>query len=287
MTVPSNRRTAVTRGQFAKMAVNGLDLLPMDPAVATFKDVAKGSTFYTFIEGARAESLIGGYATPDRSLLQTGRQHHPAADQHHPGPVSLAGGTGRHRTSIHGVGPKTYLSMEEWYLWEGSFYIEGFLDDEKIAPDHRAATAYLVFRDVVQGSGGYLNPNATLNRAQAAVMVLQGGSGRAGHHHASAGSRAAEHHAAQQRAGQLVPRPSTVDRGNGHTVRRGARIRQRRQCLDRRRLRRFHRPSSPLESRRPLPKARTCSPPRSGIPRGWCRRLRRRSPTCSTPSDPR
>jgi hypothetical protein len=162
----------VTRAQFAKMAVNGLDLLPMDPAVATFKDVAKGSTFYTFVEGARAESLIGGYATPTGLYFKPGdnitRQQTNTILGRYLSQAELEA-TG----SIHGDGPKTYLSMEEWYLWEGSFYIEGFLDDQNIAPDHRAATAYLVFRDVVLGSDGYLSPNATLNRAQAAVMVLR------------------------------------------------------------------------------------------------------------------
>jgi hypothetical protein len=166
---PANQ---VTRAQFAKMAVSGLDLATVDPDVPTFKDVAKGSIFYIFVEGARAESLIGGYATPAGLYFKpsdniTRQQTNTILGRY----LSQAelDSTG----AIHGLLPKTYGSMEEWYLWEGSFYIEGFLDDEKIAPDHRAATAYLVFRDVVQGSGGYLNPNATLNRAQAAVMVLR------------------------------------------------------------------------------------------------------------------
>ncbi len=51
---------AVTRGQFAKMAVSGLGVATVNPAVPTFKDVGRGGTFYTYVEGAYAAGLIGG-----------------------------------------------------------------------------------------------------------------------------------------------------------------------------------------------------------------------------------
>src|SRR3990172_8630674 len=50
----------VTRGQFAKMSVNGLDVPTLDPAIPTFADVPKGSTFFIFVEGAKAAGLING-----------------------------------------------------------------------------------------------------------------------------------------------------------------------------------------------------------------------------------
>ena len=43
-------------GSIAKMAVNGLDLAPVDALLPTFLDVAKGSTFFT----CRRGSVRGG-----------------------------------------------------------------------------------------------------------------------------------------------------------------------------------------------------------------------------------
>ena len=42
-----------------------------------------------------------------------------------------------------------------------------------MATDHKPATAYLIFREIVEGSNSKLNPTATLNRAQAAAMILR------------------------------------------------------------------------------------------------------------------
>jgi hypothetical protein len=51
----------VTRGQIAKMIVLGSGWQVQDPATATFTDVPKGSTFFTFVETASAHSIVGGY----------------------------------------------------------------------------------------------------------------------------------------------------------------------------------------------------------------------------------
>ena len=163
---------AVTRGQFAKMAVNGLDLPLLNPAVPSFLDVARGSTFYEHIEGACSEGIINGYGTGSDKLFRPNnsisRQQTNSILARYLSEVELA-------TSgvIHGKGGKTYGSLQEWYLWEGAFEIGGFLDYESIAPDHLATTAYLSFHEVVEGSEGYLRPAATLNRAQAAVLILR------------------------------------------------------------------------------------------------------------------
>jgi hypothetical protein len=63
--------------------------------------------------------------------------------------------------------------LAAWYDAEGESYLRGYSDWTSIASNHRAATAYLRFREVVMGSAGKLNPTAVLNRAQAAVMVLR------------------------------------------------------------------------------------------------------------------
>jgi hypothetical protein len=162
----------VTRGQFAKMAVNGLDLATVDPASATFKDVAKGSMFFTFIEGAYDENLISGYPVsgglefrPNNNVTRQ-QTNSILARYLSQAEISSSG-------VIHGTGTLTYASLALWYAAQGSFYLNGFLDGSQVAPEHRATTAYLVFHEVVQGSGGKLNPTATLNRGQAAVMVLR------------------------------------------------------------------------------------------------------------------
>ena len=48
----------ITRAQFTKMAVAAFTTPLMDPAVASFTDVPKGSLYYPYIEGAKAAGLI-------------------------------------------------------------------------------------------------------------------------------------------------------------------------------------------------------------------------------------
>ena len=63
---------AVTRGQFAKMAVSGLGIDTLDPASPTFNDVAVGSTFYPFIEGAAEADLVVGWTLPAGRFFRPG-----------------------------------------------------------------------------------------------------------------------------------------------------------------------------------------------------------------------
>jgi hypothetical protein len=168
----------VTRGQFAKMAVSGLDLATSDPATATFTDVAKGSTFFVYVEGAYVEGLIAGYASG--STLQFRPSNNISRQQTNSILARYLSQAEFESTGvIHGTGTLTYsagtaaASLQLWYQAQGSFYLNGFLDAASVAPDHRATTAYLVFHGIVQGSNGRLNPLSTLTRAQAAVMVLR------------------------------------------------------------------------------------------------------------------
>lgn len=161
---------SVTRGQLAKMVVSGLGLPVVEAAEPTFQDVSKGSTFYQYIEGACAEGLIIGYHTA------VGRCYRPSNGVSRQQANTILGRylslleldeTG----AIHGD-VRDYGSLEGWYGMEGKFYL-GCSDCEEIAPEHRAATAYLRFREVLLGSADYLRPTATLNRAQAAAMIVR------------------------------------------------------------------------------------------------------------------
>ncbi len=163
---------AVNRGQFAKMAVSGLDLAPVDALVPTFLDVAKGSTFYTFVEGAYEEGLVTGYPVTGgleyRPLNNIQRQQANSILGRYLSDAEIAASG-----VIHGTGGLTYGSLALWYAAQGAFYLNGFDDGGSVAAVHRPATAYLVYRGVVQGSAGMLNPLATLTRSQAAVMILR------------------------------------------------------------------------------------------------------------------
>lgn len=161
----------VTRGQFAKMAVSGLDLPTANPATATFADVAKGTTFFIYVEGAYDAQIIGGYPNGATLLFKPGnnitrQQTNSILGRYLSQAELTASGV------IHGtVG--NYGSLDLWFAAEGAFYLNAFYDANKVSVDHRATTAYLKYHGVVQGSNGYVNPTATLTRAQAAVMILR------------------------------------------------------------------------------------------------------------------
>lgn len=159
---------SVTRGQFAKMAVNGLGVETTNPPVPTFSDVPRSHIFYVHVEGAAAAALVGGYS--DGSFrpneLVTRQQTNTILARYLSGvEISTSG-------FIRGV-VRSYPSLASWYEAEGIFYLAGYADQGQVADVHRPGTAYLVYREVVKGSGGNLSPTAALSRAQAAVLVLR------------------------------------------------------------------------------------------------------------------
>ena len=162
----------VNRGQFAKMVLNGLDIDTLTPSSATFQDVPEDHIFFKYVEGAYAEGLIAGYAVSGE------REFRPEVGVQRQQANSilgryLAGVELNQAGAIHGVGGVTYGSLGLWYEAHGTQQLARFLDAGGVATDHQPTTAYLIYRQVVQGSQGYLNPTATLNRAQAAAMVLR------------------------------------------------------------------------------------------------------------------
>jgi hypothetical protein len=162
----------VTRAQWAKMVVDGLDLPTLTPPVATFGDVSPEHFFYRWIEGGAAAQLLRGYAEgvylPDNSI---GRQEANSTLARW-----LAAGETAATGHIEGA-QATYEDLTAWYAAEGAAVMAGFADAGSVAEVHRAATAYLIMRGVVVGSpsGGstYLHPLNDISRAQAAVMVLR------------------------------------------------------------------------------------------------------------------
>ncbi len=162
----------VTRAQWAKMVVDGLDLPTLTPPVSTFGDVSPEHFFYRWIEGGAAAQLLRGYAEgvylpendvlrqESNSILARWLAAQEIADVGH----------------IQGA-QATYEDLAAWYAAEGSAALAGFADAGSVAEAHRAATAYLAMRGVVVGSpsGGstYLHPLDDISRAQAAVMVLR------------------------------------------------------------------------------------------------------------------
>jgi hypothetical protein len=61
----------VTRGQFAKMVVSGLDIAIANPVDATFTDVPRGHIFYQYVEGGVAAGLIQGLNSTQLDRVRT------------------------------------------------------------------------------------------------------------------------------------------------------------------------------------------------------------------------
>jgi hypothetical protein len=167
----------VTRAEFAKMAVSGLGIATQNPASPTFIDVLPGSTFYIYVEGAYAAGLVKGETT------SAGKVFGPDTDISRQRTNSILGRylsgkelevTGVITGIFGGEAPGSqYASLEYWYDSEGFGQLTRFTDAADVLPAHTLGTAYLVFRDVVKGSAGMLEPQAKLSRSQAAAVVLR------------------------------------------------------------------------------------------------------------------
>ena len=163
---------AVTRGQFAKMAVDGFGVGTSAPPIATFSDVLPTNYYFPWVEGAYDAAIIGGYGDGTfRPGTSTSRQQANSIlglflSQKE---LSLTG----HIRGELGI----YGSLSAWYAAEGATVLASFVDRASVAPVHAPATAYLAHRHVVQGSarsgGVYLDPGSGLARAQAVALILR------------------------------------------------------------------------------------------------------------------
>lgn len=162
---------AVSRGQLAKMAVNGFVVAPASPATPTFRDVPPSHVFYPYVEGAYAASLVNGYVT------QNGLYFRPDSNICRQQAFAIVGrylsGLELELTGVITGDVTTYGSLLAWYKAEGGFYLNGYLDAASVAAEHRATTAYLIYRRVVKGDNGRLNPLSTITRSQAVALILR------------------------------------------------------------------------------------------------------------------
>lgn len=162
----------VTRGQFAKMVVDGLDIPKADPPVRRFSDVPRDHIFYQYVEGAVAAGIINGYTDgtyrPDSPIER--QQCNSILG------IYLANLEKQCFGYIQGT-LRQYNSLQEWFIWEGAFWLGGFQDAVSVDPVHQSGTAYLVYRGIILGSesGGkyYLSPRSNLARAQAVAMIVR------------------------------------------------------------------------------------------------------------------
>jgi photosystem II stability/assembly factor-like uncharacterized protein len=162
----------VTRSQSAKMILGGFSLPTFEPLTPSFPDVPRIHQFYPWIEGAQVAQVIQGFAdgtfrpdektTREQSASMLGR-------------VLI-----REEMTTRGYiqGSKgTYPTLDEWFSSEGETLLAGFADAEGIAIGHRASTAYLLHKGVLvgraQGDLTYMDPGASLTRAQATAMIAR------------------------------------------------------------------------------------------------------------------
>jgi len=162
---------AVTRAQCAKMIVDGTDVGTSTPAAPDFSDVRRRTTT---IHGSRGVSpphhlRLRRWHLPSSNLI-TRQQFNSILG------LDLAQIEIAKRGSIQGSAGE-YQSLAAWYAAEGQAFLAGFSDGQAVATVHRPGTAYLVFKGVVHGAtrGGlkYLDPTASLTRAQAVAMIVR------------------------------------------------------------------------------------------------------------------
>lgn len=162
-------KEAVKRGQFAKMVVDGFDIAYYTPGTATFPDVPKSHTFFKYVEGGVKAGLISGYNDgtfkPNNTISR--QQANSILGKY------LSQRELSEKGVITGKNGQTYTSLKAWYDEEGALVLAYFNDAVNVAAVHAPGTAYLVYRQVVKGSNGYLNPGSTLTRAQAVALIVR------------------------------------------------------------------------------------------------------------------
>lgn len=161
----------VTRGQFAKMAVSGLDVALANPLTPTFSDVPRDHTFYQYVEGGVAAGLIQGLTTAQFGPAQNiSRQQVATILTRYLSEVELDV-----RGFILGKNGAQYGTLAAWYAAEGAAALQGFTDQGSIASTHRQGVAYLAALGISKGSNGMFNALASLTRGQSAALIVRVG----------------------------------------------------------------------------------------------------------------
>jgi len=166
---------AVTRGQFARLVADGLDVpyaghgAPVFPTVVTFSDVPQDFLFHPQIEGCVLAGIISGYDDGTFGPNDTiSRQQ----------ATSILGLwlSQKEIAATGGIQGKAgvYDSLAAWFAAEGDGVLGSFADQAQVSPAHRPAVAYLALLGIVVGSttagGTYLKPLDETTRVQAVVM---------------------------------------------------------------------------------------------------------------------
>jgi len=165
---PSN---PVNRGQFAKMAVDGLGIPVLNPlpTTPTFVDVGTSNTFFPWIETAWDAGIVSGYADghyhPEFPML---RQQVATILGRYQEMLELdADGV------IHGSSGD-YVDVEAWFAAEGAAVLAPFTDVNSVADVHKPYVAFMIARGVMMGtSATTIGPLNTVTRAQAAVLIVR------------------------------------------------------------------------------------------------------------------
>ena len=162
----------VNRGQFAKMAIQGLGISLELPQTPSFSDVPENHVFFGNVEQCTAAGVMSGYAdgtfhptaavTREQSCSVLGRW---LAEQEIAFKGGIIGTTG------------TYATLRAWFTAEGEPYLSVFTDAGGVSAAHQISSAYLTARGVLSGSGSgtasQLRPTAAINRAQAVALVVR------------------------------------------------------------------------------------------------------------------
>ena len=163
---------AVTRGQFAKMVVDGFGLGTANPLTPTFTDVPRTNFFFPWVQGAYSAGVISGY--PDGTFRPNTSVSRQQADSI----LGLYLSQKELSLNDHIQGAlTTYPTVSAWYAAEGAELLDSFADAASVASVHAPYAAYLAYHQVVQGSsragGVYLDPVSSLTRAQAVALILR------------------------------------------------------------------------------------------------------------------
>ncbi len=154
------------------MVVDGFGVDTKTPPAPTFIDVLPSHIFYPWVEGGVDADMISGY--PDGTYRPNSTLQRQQANT-----ILARYLSGVEKDVLGGIQGEDalYPLVSDWYQAEGRYLLAAFADGGKVASAHAPGTAYLIYHDVVEGSfsGGqyYLQPATSLNRAQAAAMILR------------------------------------------------------------------------------------------------------------------
>jgi len=148
----------MTRAQFTKMAVMAFDISTASPpAAATFDDVAVGSTFFAYIEAAKAAGIINGKTNdlfaPDDTIT---RQQAAAI-------------IARYVAGAKGYDLETYYTEAEI-----AAIIDSFADASLTTISLRPDLAFAIDMGIIRGGlDGKLHPTRAMLRIEGAAMLTR------------------------------------------------------------------------------------------------------------------